>query len=221
MSEELFDVVFFGILQPGRDKNTVMQNMAKLFYMDIEKLAPYFSGDRRVIKRNINAAKAKIYREALENVGLVIKIERCQPASNQSVADKAATQTETKTSANSEYDTGGFTLAPTGTDVLQNPVRVAAQPIEDISFLSMAEPGANIIENPVPVATQHIDDISDITMAEVGSNILEYPVTITARKIDDISDISMAETGADLVADPAPEVKANIPDFSALSLCNE
>ena len=44
MSEQLFDVVFFGILQTGKDKDTVMQNMAKIFKTDAAKLAPYFSG---------------------------------------------------------------------------------------------------------------------------------------------------------------------------------
>ena len=46
MSEELFDVVFFGILQPGKDKETVMQNMAALFKTDAAKLTPYFAGGR-------------------------------------------------------------------------------------------------------------------------------------------------------------------------------
>ena len=34
MSEELFDVVFFGILQAGKDKETVIQNMAAVFKTD-------------------------------------------------------------------------------------------------------------------------------------------------------------------------------------------
>ena len=38
MSDEQFDVVFFGILQAGKDKEMVMQNMAKLFKTDANKL---------------------------------------------------------------------------------------------------------------------------------------------------------------------------------------
>ena len=75
MSEELFDVVFFGILQTGKDKETVMQNMAALFKTDASKLAPFFAGGRKVIKGKINAAAAEKYKAALENVGLVIKVE--------------------------------------------------------------------------------------------------------------------------------------------------
>ena len=75
MSEPLFDIVFFGILQPGKNKETVMQNMARLFKTDATKLAPYFAGGRKVIKGKINAAAAEKYQAALENVGLVIKLE--------------------------------------------------------------------------------------------------------------------------------------------------
>ena len=75
MSEELFDVVFFGILQAGKDREIVKKNMAALFKTDTSKLTPYFSGGRKVIKGNINAEIAEKYRTSLENVGLVIKIE--------------------------------------------------------------------------------------------------------------------------------------------------
>jgi len=81
MSDELFDVVFFGIIQTGKDKESVIQNMAKLFKTDAKKLAPYFAGGRKVIKGRVNAGAAEKYKTALENVGLVIKIEACPPPS--------------------------------------------------------------------------------------------------------------------------------------------
>ncbi len=87
MSNELFDVVFFGILQPGKDKETAMQNMAKLFKTEPAKLAPYFAGGRKVIKGKISASAAEKYRGALENVGLVIKIEECELPANSSASE--------------------------------------------------------------------------------------------------------------------------------------
>ena len=182
MSEELFDIVFFGILQPGKDRNLVMQNMAMLFKTDVKKLAPYFTGGRKVIKGKVNAAAAEKYRSALENVGLVIKVEPCQLAADHSASSHSQVlQHATASTQNASQpedattDTDGITIAPVGADVIENPVEIDAQEIDDISFITMAEPGANIIEKPATVAALEIDDISGFTLAEVGSNVLEHP----------------------------------------------
>ena len=218
MSEELFDVVFFGILQPGKDKESVMQNMAKLFKTDAAKLTPYFAGGRKVIKGKINATSADKYKTALENVGLVIKIEPAEetPAAQQKTEDKPASASPE--TSETRIDTNGITLAPPGSDIVENPVAKPAQKIDDVSDISIAEPGADVIENPVEKPAQKIDDISDISMAEVGSDVLENPPEVTPQPIDDISDLSMAEPGADIIENPTPKKKADIPDTSDLSL---
>lgn len=212
MSEQLFDVVFFGILQPGKNKETVMQNMATLFKTEASKLAPYFAGGRKVIKGKINAAAAEKYKNALENVGLVIKIEASE------------TQAEAKkeeSSAAAKVDISGLSLAPAGTDIIENPTAKPKQEIGDVSDISMAEPGADVLDHPPQVVPQKIDDISAITMAEPGVDVLDHPPEVIPQKIDDISDITMAEPGADVIAKPKPAAKATIPDISELSLQTE
>jgi hypothetical protein len=229
MSEQLFDVVFFGILQTGKEKETVMQNMAALFKTDAKKLTPYFAGGRKVIKGKINADAAEKYKAALENVGLVITIEACEVTQSEKTASQpetakttaqATTPTTTQTS-DSEIDTGNISMAPAGVDVIENPVAPPAQKIDDISSITMAEAGADVIENPVEVAAQDIGDISDISMAEAGSDVLTHPQQVTPQKIDDISGITMAEAGADIIENPKPKEKAKIPDISELSLDDE
>jgi len=217
MSEELFDVVFFGILQTGKDKETVMQNMAALFKTDASKLTPYFSGGRKVIKGKINAAAAEKYRAALENIGLTIKIEPCESAA----ATGGEPEDSASTPATAKIDITGLTVAALGSDVIENPVPVPAQKIEDISDISMAEAGVDVIDSPLEVPAQKIDDISDISMAEVGSDVLDHPPEVVPQKIDDISGISLAEAGADLIENPPPVEKAKIPDTSELSLDDE
>jgi hypothetical protein len=235
MSDELFDVVFFGILQAGKDKETVMQNMAALFKTDASLLAPYFAGGRKVIKGKLNAASAEKYKSALENVGLNITLEPCAIAADNAAKNTAAEPAppsqpvagQTQTSAANtppskpdtvNPDTSGMTMAAAGADVIENPVAVEAQKIDDISDITMAETGADVIENPVAVTPQKIDDISDISMAEIGTDVLDHPTEVVAQKIEDISDISMAEAGSDLIANPKPVKKADIPDTSELSL---
>ncbi len=194
MSEELFDVAFFGILQAGKDRETVMQNMATLFNTDAAKLAPYFTGDRKVIKGRINASSAEKYKAALENVGLVINIEPCQIEQ-----DGVATEVSPSQHHKQAADTSGISLAPTGANVIENPIAVRPQEIGDISAITMAEIGADVIENPVEIVAQKIEDISSITMAPAGSDVLEHSQPVTAQKIGDISAITLAEAGANII----------------------
>ncbi len=215
MSEELFDVVFFGILQTGKDKETVMQNMAALFKTDAKKLAPYFAGGRKVIKASINVSSAEKYKSALENVGLVVTLEACvsetKTAENNSVND-------TQASNNADSGNSSISIAAVGADVLANPVGKPAQVIGDISGITMADAGVDVIENPTEKVAQKIGDISDLSMAEAGSNVLDKPREVVAQKIADISDISLADTGVDLIENPKPKETAPAVDISGLTL---
>ncbi len=93
MSEQLFDVVFFGMLQSGKNKETALENMAAMFKTDTNKLAPYFAGGRKGIKGNVNAETAEKYLLALENVGLVIKVEACAIEQDKTQTDVADNKT--------------------------------------------------------------------------------------------------------------------------------
>jgi hypothetical protein len=216
MGSQLFDVVFFGILQPGKNKETVVQNMARLFKTDAKKIAPYFTGGRKIIKREINADSAEKYRTALENAGLVIKIEACK--TTQDDASKEQSQAKINTAA---IDTSNMSLAPVGANIAANPVATPAQEIDDISDISMAEVGADVLPNPVNVPAQKINDISKISLADPGADVLDQPVQVIPQKIDDITDLTLADAGVDIIENPKPKVKVNLPDTSELSLSDE
>jgi hypothetical protein len=197
MSEPIFDISFYGIIQPGMDKEVVIKKMAQLFKTTPEKVRPFFTGGRKVIKSRVNEPTAKKYRTALENAGLVVKLEA------QSSAD---------------IDIADISVAPAGADVLANPPVVEPQAIGDISDITMAEVGADVLENPPVVEPQAIGDISDITMAEVGADVLENPAEVVPQPISDISGITIAEAGVDLIENPKPKEKAPVPDTSELSV---
>ena len=213
MSSQLFDVVFFGILQPGRNKETVMQNMARLFKTDAKKLAPYFAGGRNVIKGKVNANSAEKYKAALENVGLVIKIEAFTTTQNDATKDQPQTQTN-ETAA----DTGNMSLAPLGANMAENLAENPVQKIDDISDISMAEVGADVIANPVKIPAQEINDISNISLADPGADVLDQPAEVIPQKINDITDLTLAEAGANMIENPKPKEQTKIPDTSELSL---
>ncbi len=200
MSEPIFDIAFYGIMQPGMDKEAAIKNMAQLFKTTPEKVMPFFAGGRKVIKSKVNEQTAKKYKAALEKAGLVIKLEA------ESLAD---------------IDVSKLSAAPVGADVLENPPAVEPQAIGDISNITMAEAGADVLENPPVVEAQPIGDISDITLAEVGSDVLENPPVVEARPIDDISGITVAEAGVDIIENPEPKETVPIPDTSDLSVKDE
>lgn len=200
MSEPIFDVAFYGIIQPGVDKEAAIQNMARLFKTTPQKVSPFFAGGRKIIKSKLDEATAQKYRAALEKAGLVIKLEP------QSSAD---------------IDIADISAAPVGADVLENPPEIEPRPIGDISSITMAEPGVDVLENPPDVKPEPIGDISAITMAEPGADVLENPPVVETPPIDDISELTIAEAGADMIENPPPKEKAPIPDTSSLSVKDE
>ena len=197
MSEPLFDIAFYGIIQTGKDKESIIGNMASLFKTSPDKVRPYFSGGRMVIKSGVDELTAEKYANALENIGLVIKLETLTGTGE---AEEGAQERPLE-----ESDQGDITVAPVGADVLENPPVVEPRPIADISAITLAEVGADVLENPPLVEPQPIGDIGDVTLAEVGADLLENPPAIEPRPIGDISDITLAEVGADAVEKPKPE----------------
>jgi len=187
----------------------VIENMASLFKTTPDKVRPFFAGGRKVIKSRVNALTAEKYLAALQNVGLVIKLEASE------------TETETQESAATEYNDGGISLAPVGADVLENPPEAEPQPIADISDITLAETGVDVLESPPVVDSLPIGDISDITLAEAGANVLENPPEVEPQPIGDISDITLAEVGADVIEHPKPKQTAPVPDTSELSVEDE
>jgi hypothetical protein len=208
MSEPVYNIVFFGIIAPGKDRAVVMENMAKLFKTTTERVAPYFAGGRKVIKAAVDEPTAEKYRAALENVGLVIKLEEVETASAQA----------STSSTDVAVDTSGITMAEPGAMVIEHPVAVEPQPIGDISGLTVAEPGADVLEHPIAVEPRPIGDISGLTVAEPGADVLEHPIEVEPRPIGDISDISLAEVGDDIIENPKPKENAPVPDTSDLSI---
>ncbi len=216
MSEPLYDIVFYGILQPGKDRDVVVQNMAKLFKTEPARLKSYFSGERKVIKSKVDELVAEKYRVALENVGLVIKVEEVSPPEPQ--AGEAAPESAAADGGDSPADASGLSVAEVGANVLENPPVVEPQPIGDISHLSAAEVGADIIENPQPVTPQPIGDISNLSMAEPGADVFEHPPEPPVPPQLDLDALSLAEPGADVFEHPPEKPQPPQVDTSELAL---
>ena len=194
MSEPVFNIAFYGIIQPDKEKEMVIENLASLFKTTPGQVRHLFAGDRKIIKSGVDALTAEKYRVALENVGLVVKIEALEVKS-----DTRAQHTET-----AENDDRRSSEAP-GTASQQSTAEVETQRNHETDNLTLAEVGADVLESPPVVEPQPIGDISSITLAEVGADLLDNPTQITPQPIADISHITLAEAGTDIDKNPKRE----------------
>jgi len=230
MSEPLFNIVTFGLTQPGADRNEVATKMAALFKTTPDKLKPYFAGGRKVIKSNVDELVAEKYKVTLEKVGLVVVIEPAT-AAEAKPAQQEAKPTETQTPGTAKpaatpmpgaakpapVDTNGITMAEPGADVLVEKPVIEPQPIGDISDISMAEAGADVYEVPPEKPVADIPDTSTISMADPGAPVYEVPPEKPVADIPDVGDISVAEAG-EILAEHVEVEAQPIGDISDISM---
>jgi len=71
---ETFDVVCSGKIKPGYDLLQVQENFAELLKISVDK-AKSIVGTKRVLKKDLDASKADLYKRKLEDIGLVVALK--------------------------------------------------------------------------------------------------------------------------------------------------
>lgn len=167
MSIDLYEVAFSGGIANGADPAQVRVNIGKMFKADQAKLNQLFSGNRVVIKKNIDQQTAMKYQAAMKKAGAICEIKQLTSTSSSNAqtapaAVKPAPPGRTsKPSAASAANvvpapdtdplhiTGdqisdlSADLAPVGSDV-QDIKPDIPEPVLDLAGLSMAPPGADL-----------------------------------------------------------------------------
>ncbi|MBV6750904.1 DUF805 domain-containing protein [Pseudomonas chlororaphis] len=87
MSDNRFKIVFDGALQAGVDKTTAQFNLAALFKTDVASVERLFSGQPVALKRDLSAAEAESYLQALRKTGIEARLEAESPVVELSLAD--------------------------------------------------------------------------------------------------------------------------------------
>lgn len=87
MSDNRFKIVFDGALQAGVDKTTAQFNLAALFKTDVASVERLFSGQPVALKRDLSAAEAESYLQALRKTGIEARLEAEPPTVELSLAD--------------------------------------------------------------------------------------------------------------------------------------
>lgn len=87
-----FRIVFRGGLRPGVDPLTARQQTAIRLKASPAQLNRVFSGERVILKQNLDATRVEIYQRALEQLGLIISIEDMDALPEPDLAPKQPAQ---------------------------------------------------------------------------------------------------------------------------------
>ncbi len=227
MSEPRYDILFAGETLGGTDRNTVADNLGRLFKATPETVARLMGGGTHVLKRGTDRETALKYESAMERAGARAILreassEAVPAAPAQSPAAPAAAPARTATAqpahaAAKAVAEPGFSLAPPGADVLapheRRTVQAVAVDTSGISIASvfMTEPTYN--RPPLPPAP----DTSHISIAAPGADLLECHHAPAPPPPPDIAALSVAAPGERLAPkDERPPVA--LPDLEGITL---
>ena len=189
MSEQHFEVVFRGDVEPGKSVMDVKEGLAKLFKADPARIEQMFSGKPVVIKGNLDEETALHYQSSLQKVGAVVEIRSNQPVDSvaqnsniqgedpqdDSLEDKSASQGDTPDSQESDpledFDFD-FDVAPLGADVLPDGHKKEFVPADvDTSHLTVSETGSDVLEKK----DQRSYEDRDIDTSHLSVEAIEEP----------------------------------------------
>ncbi len=170
MSDELFEVAFSGEIRSGENLEDVKARVGKMFNADESKVAQLFSGNRIVIKKNIDQQTAAKYKAALKKAGAGCEINLMSPTS--AVPAQPADTSEAATTSpvpaasptGSEVDYGDL-APPPQTD----PLGISADQIEDLT--ATIAPVGSALQDNIRYAEEPQIDTSGFDVAPVGSTI--------------------------------------------------
>jgi hypothetical protein len=167
MSDQLFEVAFSGNISSGANLEEVKARVAKMFNADDAKLSQLFSGNRVVIKKNIDQATAAKYKTALNRAGAECEVVAqggkaaaaagAKPDAKPAAAPTPAVQIETS------YD--GDVPPPPQTD----PLGITGDQIDDLDA-SIAPVGSELQDEYREIEEPEID-LSGLDVAPVGSDL--------------------------------------------------
>jgi hypothetical protein len=183
MSEQHFEVVFRGDVEPGQSVQDVKEGLAKLFKADPARIEQMFSGKPVVIKGNLDEETALHYQSSLQKVGAVVEIRSNQPADL--VAQNSNIQGEDPQDDSLEDDTPDpeesdpledfdfdFDVAPVGADVLPDGHKKEFVPADvDTSHLTVSEAGSDVLEKK----DQRSYEDRDVDTSHLSVEAIEEP----------------------------------------------
>ena len=225
MSEPRYDILFAGEILAGNHRDTVADNLARLFKATPETVDRLMDGGMHVLKRGTDRETALKYESAMQRAG-------ARAILREVAAESAPTPPPPQTPAPAPVpadpapartagpDATGLSLAPPGSEVLAPHERRSVDAVVvDTSGIALASVFAapSGTDRPPPPAAP---DTSHISIAAPGADLLEGHHAPAPPPPPDTAALSLAAPGA-LLEELKPERKALNPDTSGLSLLPE
>ena len=222
MSEPRYDILFAGEILAGNHRDTVADNLARLFKATPETVDRLMDGGMHVLKRGTDRETALKYESAMQRAG-------ARAILREVAAESAPTPPPPQTPAPAPVpadpapartagpDATGLSLAPPGSEVLAPHERRSVDAVVvDTSGIALAAVFAapSGTDRPPPPAAP---DTSHISIAAPGADLLEGHHAPAPPPPPDTAALSLAAPGA-LLEELKPERKALNPDTSGLSL---
>ena len=197
MSEELYEVAFYGEIVEGAELDQVKARVASMFKADAAKLAQLFSGKRVVIKKNIDQATANKYKSALQNAGAQCEVKSLTEAAVAPPAESAAapaaapaaTPAPAQTAAPAASSSRADSNAPAAPK--PDPLGISANEISDLGA-SILPPGSNMQDGENTAVAPEVD-LSGLDLAPPGSDMGELKKDESVE-IPDISNLSIVDS---------------------------
>lgn len=191
----MFQLVFKGERTTEVDEPTARANAMALFKATVAQVERMFSGQRVVIRNQLDEVTAQKYQALLRRHGLVTHVEAMASSSAGSppAAESAASQTAGSNAAQAVASTGRRVEVEPG-DRLQ----VAGDQVDKIlshSSLSVAQPGVRLSDSQEKPPA-HFEHLDEITVAPVGVDLGEQHEVVPLPE-PDISHLSLMDEDSD------------------------
>jgi len=166
VSEQQFDVFFRGDIVAGQAIVEVKERLGGLFKLEAAQVDQLFSGRPTAIRRNLDAASAKKYEQALLKIGAIAEL-RPAKVDEAPVTQAAAISPKTQEAPAAEQASSddALSLAPAGSDVLRPDERSSVEVTEvDVSTLALEPGGGELL---------HADEKRSVEAKQVDTSHLE------------------------------------------------
>jgi len=197
-----YAVIFHGDIVLGRDLVDVKQKLAQLFKVGDARIERMFTGKPISLKANIALAQATKYQVVLAKVGVVTTIidssvDTVSDTKRVSAADASSTESST-----AKAPMTIFSLAPTGSDLLEGRQQVSHNRVDTAHILLSPQEG-NIVKDderlaPLP-AIVDADDL-EWDIADAGEILLQESEKVKIEPLSiDTDALSLADVGSNLL----------------------
>lgn len=196
MSEQKYELAFYGKLMAGSDLQQTKEQIALLFKTNLDQVERMFTGSRVVIRNKLDAETARKYLLALQKRGANCQIEMMGEPGVAVSPDQPDARLPAQSSAVPTLDQNKPAAKPASKKpgLSVNGLPIVGERVDEIlsdRHFDLAPVGARL-EDKKPEVVLDLHALDDITLAPVGSELLEHKEKLPVP-VPDTSHLQLAQ----------------------------